>query len=307
MNQYLSYKKKTGEGISSAKELVYKAAVLITFVTALVWLSVFQYIVFYNIYMPNVTHIRPVHFQFKPCEDTMGICSFPYAYVQLTKSTHLLMPGQTYRIRLMLEVPESIVNQDLGMFMVCTQMRAKGGVLVSSSCRSVMLRYKSPVHQLLYGIMMSPLLITKVLEEKQDLHVELFQDFVDDPNQPVTDAYVELQSRFAQVYGAELLVEAHFTGLRFFMYNFPKISAVFGIGTNLFFVTLVFILSWYNLQDGLPELLKNKFGYGAKESDDEKSTIGKVKLEKEDTTPMYEGDVLLEEFMQIEGKKEKAT
>ncbi|KAI5633452.1 putative adipose-regulatory protein (Seipin) domain-containing protein [Phthorimaea operculella] len=92
--------------------------------------------------MPNVTHVRPVHLQFKSCEENMGICSFPSAHVQLTKRSHMLMAAQPYRIKLILEMPESQINKDLGMFMVCAQMRAKGGVLVSSSCRSAMLRYR---------------------------------------------------------------------------------------------------------------------------------------------------------------------
>lgn len=63
--QYLGYKKKTDEGISSVKELLYRAGVISVFLTAIVWISVFMYVVFYYTYMPNVTHVRPVHLQFK--------------------------------------------------------------------------------------------------------------------------------------------------------------------------------------------------------------------------------------------------
>lgn len=63
--QYLGYKKKTDEGISSAKELLYRAGVITVFLSAIVWISIFMYVVFYYTYMPNVTHVRPVHLQFK--------------------------------------------------------------------------------------------------------------------------------------------------------------------------------------------------------------------------------------------------
>lgn len=65
VNQYLGYKRKTDESITSVKELVYRVAIVTLFITAIVWISIFMYVGFYNIYMPNVTHVRPVHFQFK--------------------------------------------------------------------------------------------------------------------------------------------------------------------------------------------------------------------------------------------------
>lgn len=64
-DQYMGYKKKTNESITSVKELIYKAGILLVFFSAILWISVFMYIVFYYTYMPNVSHIRPVHLQFK--------------------------------------------------------------------------------------------------------------------------------------------------------------------------------------------------------------------------------------------------
>ncbi|XP_068624488.1 seipin [Battus philenor] len=301
--QYLDYKKKTDKGINSIKDLLIRAGIVAVFLSAILWISIFMYVIFYYIYMPNVTHIRPVHLQFKPCEEQMGVCSFPSAHVQLTRLSSLLMSGQPYRIKLVLDMPETQVNKDLGMFMVCAQMRAKGGVFVSSSCRSAMIRYRSKLHQLIRTTVFAPLFLSGVDEEKQQIHVELFSDFVDDPELPVTDAYVELQSRFAQTYGCELHVQAHFTGLRYLMYYWPRFSALIGISTNLFFVSLIFILSWYHLQDGLPEFIKRKFAGTEVKIED---ATGKVKLEKEEKEfPIFEDEALLEEFQRLEMKKAK--
>ncbi|CAH2061936.1 unnamed protein product, partial [Iphiclides podalirius] len=255
--------------------------------------------------MPNVTHIRPVHLQFKPCEEQMGMCSFPSAHVQLTRQSNLLMSGQPYRIKLILDMPETQVNKDLGMFMVCAQMRGKGGVFISSSCRSSMLRHRSRLHQLIRTTVFAPLLLGGLDEEKQQVQVELFSDFVDDPELPVTDVYVELQSRFAQTYACELHIQAHFTGLRYLMYYWPRTSAVVGISSNLFFVSLIFVLSWYHLQDGLPEFLKSTFGGAEVKLEDEKKLLGKVKLEREtkESFPFFEDETLLEEFQRLEQKK----
>ncbi|CAG5059873.1 unnamed protein product [Parnassius apollo] len=271
------------------------------------WISIFMYIIFYYIYMPNVTHIRPVHLQFRSCEENMGVCSFPSAHIQLTRWNNLLMPGQLYRIKLLLDMPESQVNKDLGMFMVCAQMRAKGGVFVSSSCRSAMLRYRSRLHEFIRTTVFAPLLLSGFDEEKQQIQVELFSDFVDDSELPVTDAYVELQSRFAQTYSCELHIQAHFSGLRYVMYYWPRISAFVGISTNIFFVSFIFILSWYHLQDGIPEFVKATFGVTElkTEDDDKKVVLGKVKLERgsKESFPYFEDEALLEEFQRLEQKK----
>ncbi|CAH2242553.1 seipin isoform X1 [Pararge aegeria] len=302
--QYTGYKKKTNEGLTSVKELLYRAAIVLVFLSAILWISIFLYVIFYYTYMPNVTHVRPVHLQFKSCDENMGVCSFPSAHVQLTKSSQMLMSSQPYRIKLILEVPESQINKDIGMFMVCAQMRAPGGVLVSSSCRSAMLRHRSKLHQVIRTLFYAPLLVSGFNEEKQFIQVELFSDFEDDQARPVTDAYVELQSRFVQVFSSELHIEAHFTGLRYAMYYWPKISAIIGICSNLFVVSLIFILSWYHLQDGFPEFLKTKLGIEVKTEKGADSTkmISKMKLEREDSFPFIEEESLLEEFQRLEKK-----
>lgn len=51
-------------------------------------------------------------------------------------------------------------------------------------------------------------------------------------NEPVMDVYVEIQSTHIEVYTAKFLLNAHFTGLRYVMFNWPLISAIIG---NFFF------------------------------------------------------------------------
>lgn len=63
--RYESYKNRTQEGVTSAKELAFKLAVVTLAAVVIIWLAVFMYIAFYYTYMPSVAHIRPVHMQFK--------------------------------------------------------------------------------------------------------------------------------------------------------------------------------------------------------------------------------------------------
>ena len=66
-------------------------------------------------------------------------------------------------------------------------------------------------------------------------------------NHPVTDIYVEIQSRQVELYSATLYIQAHFTGIRYFMFHWPILSAAVGITSNLFFIVLVCVLSWWHL------------------------------------------------------------
>jgi len=63
----------------------------------------------------------------------------------------------------------------------------------------------------------------------------------------VTDIYVEIQSRHVELYSATLYIHAHFTGVRYFMFHWPMLSAAVGITSNLFFIVLVCLVSWWHL------------------------------------------------------------
>lgn len=87
------------------------------------------------------------------------------------------MVGQSYKIYLTIEMPESDVNKNLGMFMVCLNLTDKEQTLVDSSCRAVMLHYRSKVLYLMRTFIYSPMLIFGTTEEKQKITVEMFGDF----------------------------------------------------------------------------------------------------------------------------------
>lgn len=73
----------------------------------------------YNLGRQNIVNLRHPNMKltllFSPCKEGKGMCSFPSAYIQLTKKQQLLMLGQSYKVHLDLEMPESPTNRDLGM------------------------------------------------------------------------------------------------------------------------------------------------------------------------------------------------
>ncbi|ETE59783.1 Seipin, partial [Ophiophagus hannah] len=98
-----------------------------------------------------------------------------------------------------LELPESPVNQNLGMFMVVISCYTKGGRIISSSARAYI---------------------------------------------PTIGAVIEIQTTRIQIYGAHLRIHAHFTGLRYLLYNFPVTSAILGVASNFMFLSVIVLFSY---------------------------------------------------------------
>uniref|UniRef100_A0A8C9KDZ7 Seipin n=1 Tax=Panthera tigris altaica TaxID=74533 RepID=A0A8C9KDZ7_PANTA len=201
-----------------ARKLLLQFGVLFCTVLLLLWVSVFLYGSFYYSYMPTVSHLSPVHFYYRTdCDSSTSLlCSFPVANVSLAKGgrDRVLMYGQPYRVTLELELPESPVNQDLGMFLVTISCYTRGGRIISTSSRSVMLHYRSNLLQMLDTLVFSSLLLFGFAEQKQLLEVELYPEYRENSYVPTTGAIIEIHSKRVQMYGAYLRIHAHFTGLR---------------------------------------------------------------------------------------------
>ncbi|XP_069327599.1 seipin isoform X1 [Eulemur rufifrons] len=231
-----------------ARRLLLQFGVLFCTILLLLWVSVFLYGSFYYSYMPTVSHLSPVHFYYRTdCDSsTTSLCSFPVANVSLAKGgrDRVLMYGQPYRITLELELPESPVNQDLGMFLVTVSCYTRGGRIISTSSRSVMLHYRSDLLQMLDTLVFSSLLLFGFAEQKQLLEVELYADYRENSYVPTTGAIIEIHSKRIQMYAAYLRIHAHFTGLRYLLYNFPMTCAFIGVASNFTFLSVIVVFSY---------------------------------------------------------------
>lgn len=262
---YTETKTKTTNGVLSVRDIILRIIILLLAFGVILWTAVFMYVGFYYTYMPVTAHSKTAHMQFNPCENGEGICSFPQAHVSLTKKQQLLMTGQPYRVLVVIDMPESPNNQRLGMFLVCGEMRDTKGNLKAHSCRTAILHYKSTLLNWITTWIKSPLFILGLREEKQEIEVEIFKTFHDDDKSPVTDVYIEIQSKNIEFYGVSLHITAHFTGLRYFMFHWPLLAASIGICSNLSFIIIVSLLSWYHWTsdgewlDGAREKLERTF------------------------------------------------
>lgn len=66
------------------------------------------------------------------------------------------------------------------MFMLCVRLSNKYGYLVSSSCRSSRLKYRSDLYHVIRTILMVPFYLMGLSAEKQLIQLEMYTDFEDD-------------------------------------------------------------------------------------------------------------------------------
>ncbi|XP_028839159.1 seipin isoform X2 [Denticeps clupeoides] len=231
-----------------ARRRLLQAAILLCVLVLLLWVSIFLYGSFYYSYMPTVSFSTPVHFLYRTdCSPSESLlCSFPTANISLLKNgrDQVMGYGQPYRISLDLEMPESPVNEQLGMFMVKMSCYSRDGQIISSVARSAMLHYRSTLLQTISTLFYSPLLVTGLSEQKQLVEVELYSDYRANSYQPAIGALVEIQSLRVQIYSAQLRIHAYFTGIRYLLYNFPLTSAVIGVASNFVFLSVIVLFSY---------------------------------------------------------------
>jgi len=206
-------------------------------------LSVFLYATFYYAYMPMEMHHIPVHLQFQPCKDTNARCSFPSAQLRLSRNQKLHQ-GQTYSISLKLEIPDSPVNEDHGMFMTCLQITSASGEQIGESCKSSIAQYRSPLLRTMETVTYSPSLLTGWSTQKQEVLINYFSNFQTDPRTPAEVITVEVKSKHLEVAEASLEIHAELKGLKYLMYRHPWISSFFGISTFISILTTIILVSW---------------------------------------------------------------
>ncbi|ROI37384.1 Seipin [Anabarilius grahami] len=246
--------KTTSVLLVRVRQKVLEIAILICVILLVFWVALFLYGSFYYSFMPTANFITPVLFFYRTdCPSPHhSMCSFPVANVSLLKNgkNQVMTYGQPYRITLELEMPESLANQELGMFLVKIAPYSKAGQIVDVSARSAMLHYRSSLLQALGTVVFSPMLLTGASEQKQSVSVELYSEFKDDSYKPTVGAVIEIHSQRIQIYRAHLFIFAHFTGIRYLLYHFPLISALIGVMSNFTFLSLIIALSFLQFNLG---------------------------------------------------------
>lgn len=169
------------------EDIVKTVLQILTFIATFAVVSVIAagiYAAFYLSFVPKPIHEGPVHFVFEPCNEEMGKCGFLNGSIQLGNPPPVLLTDQKYSLSLELEMPESNINRDLGMFMTCAQILSKDKLLMRKNCKSTIMKYKSNMIRSLELVFMWPAILTDYSGEKQMVHIRFLDDYRDDPMNP---------------------------------------------------------------------------------------------------------------------------
>ena len=151
---------------------------------------------------------------------------------------------------MVLEVPDSPGNEDLGMFMACMNVTGQDGDFITRSCKSSIPQYRSPMLRSIETLALAPGLMVGLTEQKQTIPVTFFATFHPDPHAEVRAFHIEVKSKLVQVAQATLHIEANLTGLRHLMYRHSWFSAIMGIGTNILIFMTIIGVSWTKFRMG---------------------------------------------------------
>ncbi|KAK6915763.1 Seipin family [Dillenia turbinata] len=119
--------------------------------------------------------------------------------------------GHTFYVSLVLFMPESNYNRELGMFQLTAELVAQNGKVIAQSSRPCMMRYRSVPLRLLHTVAMSIPLILGISSETQKISVDIMRH---KERHPKTEAIIikmiprARTSSLPQVYQAEIITKS---------------------------------------------------------------------------------------------------
>jgi len=216
----------------------------------LIGVSLVAYLVFYWIYIPQRGHVGHVHLQYNRLRSSDGHLSGPSAVVDFTKGgryTQILRGDQAYDISMKLVMPTSSSNVALGNFMVMVQLVGADGKIIVTSSRPAIITYESFLLRLLRTIWRAVPLVLQWTRESQTIRLPLIENFVESSSNPVTKAMIEISTPGLQIYRTALHMDAHFQGLRYFMYYYRVSTALIFMTTFVFWEIIFCIMTWQTI------------------------------------------------------------
>jgi len=221
---------------------------------AIIWTSVFIYLMLYYNYIPLVSTTRDVFIQYhSTCDRTLrdSVCNVPTARVALRQGrTSDFLRGQIYRFSIDLQLPESDVNWSQGLFMVRLKLLDQKQRVIANVAKPTGLRYKSTPLRFIVTLLYWPLFVMGLAEENQQITVNLMDDYTEGSYPkvgPIHEAVIEFEARDVQIYPPTVLkVSATLTGFRYYMYNYRITTGFVGITTIASFLYLITFFAFAN-------------------------------------------------------------
>ncbi|KAG0026802.1 Berardinelli-Seip congenital lipodystrophy 2 (seipin) [Podila clonocystis] len=213
----------------------------------LVGVSIAAYLSFYWLYIPQRGHVGQVHLQYEKPRLPGVMTAGPSAEVDFSRGGRygqFLRADQAYDISVNLAVPTSEQNVAIGNFMVIVTLLRADGKIVMSSSRPAILTYQSQPLRLMRTAWKAVPLVLDWSKEDQVLKVPMIENYVEDSANPVTRAYVEISHPDLQVYRSTIHIDAHFHGLRYFMYYWKVSTALVFMAVFIFWEIIFSVVTW---------------------------------------------------------------
>lgn len=160
-----------------------------------------------------------------------------------------LVPGVKYDVFVELNVPESDVNVEVGMFMLQTTLTSAHGELLASSSRPAIVHDShSLVRIVRMGVRLIPFALG-LMDPAQSIRVLVINGFTEIKDHPLTNVSIVLNHPELQIYNAKLTIIAQLSGVRYLMYHWSLSTALLAI-LNIVFVEamgLLILYAFYNL------------------------------------------------------------
>jgi len=235
------YFSRASNAITSPK--TQRTAVKSIFITGsavvLVLVAFLAYWSFYMIYIPKIAHVKPVYLQYQKE-------SSPYALIDFTENgqyDNFLTADQAYDVSIDLDVPSSDRNIALGNFMIGLELIAKNETVQISS-RPCILTYQSGLFRVIYTFWQLIPLVLGFTKEHQKLVVIMLENMIENAENPITRALVTISNGNLEVYSARIRLDAHFRGLRYFMYYHQVSTAIIFTTMFLAWEVLFSVIAW---------------------------------------------------------------
>ncbi|KAF9145241.1 Berardinelli-Seip congenital lipodystrophy 2 (seipin) [Mortierella sp. GBA39] len=213
----------------------------------LVGVSLAAYLSFYWIYIPQRGHVGQVHLQYDRPTVPGVIGHGPSAEIDFTRGgrfDQFLRGDQAYDISMNLLVPTSEKNVAIGNFMVVvTLLRADGKTIMTSSRPGILTYYSAPLKLMKTAWKAVPLVLDWSKED-QIIKLPLIENYVEDSSNPVARAFVEISTPDLQVYRSTIHIDAHFHGLRYFMYYYKVSTALVFMAVFIFWEIIFSVVTW---------------------------------------------------------------
>ncbi|CAG8442596.1 14038_t:CDS:2 [Acaulospora morrowiae] len=226
-------------------------SIIIGIVTlVLLAIAFFAYLGFYMLYVPKIAHVKEIYLQYDKGQNLISEVDF----TEGGQYRRILTSDQAYDVSIDLDVPASETNIKLGNFMVGLELWSD--VLndtVAKSNRPCILMYQSRLLRISSTVWRLVPLILGFSKEYQVLKIPMLENIVERSDAPITKAFISISNKYLNTYNAKIRLDAHFTGLRYFMYYYPTSATMSFVLLFLTWEIFSSIIAWKAIVSQWPD------------------------------------------------------